>query len=59
MDPTTWVKAKDSTCVGVEVGATICVILLVALLVAKTSADSYEFNNEAAVIDVLCAILRG
>jgi hypothetical protein len=57
MDPVTWANAKGPAYIGVEVGAAICVILLISFTVMRIINASYEPGIDASLVAAAAAIL--
>jgi hypothetical protein len=57
MDPVSWAKAKGPAYVGLQVGATICVALLIAFTVMRINNGAYEPAINPAFIAAAGAIL--
>lgn len=57
MDPVTWAKSKGWAYVGLEAGATICVVLLLALTVMKITNASYEPGIDTSLVAVAAIFL--
>ena len=57
MNPVTWAKSKGLAYVGLEAGATICVVLLLALTAMKITAPSYEPGIDTTLVAVASIFL--
>jgi hypothetical protein len=52
MNPITWAKTKGPAYVGLEVAATICVVLLISFTVVKINNPSYQPSIDSSLIAV-------
>ncbi|MFC6764710.1 hypothetical protein [Natrinema soli] len=57
MDPVTWAKSKGLAYVGLEAGAMICIVLLLALTVLKITNVSYEPGINTSLVAVAAIFL--
>jgi hypothetical protein len=57
MDPVTWAKTKGPAYVGLEVGAAICVVLLLAFTMMRIVNASYDPAIDATLVAAAGAIL--
>ena len=57
MNPVTWVKTKGPAHIGLEVGATICVIFLIAFTAMRINNPSYQPGIDPTLIAAIGAIL--
>jgi hypothetical protein len=57
MDPVTWAKAKGPAYVGLQVGATICVVVLIAFTVMRIINPSFGSGIEVTFLAAAAAIL--
>ncbi len=61
MNPVSWVKSKSLVYAGMEVEATTCVVLLLAMTVMRISSAIYEPGVDTtlvAVVSIFLAIIR-